>query len=104
MPRYNHMFDIAFEVISDHPEGEDVTPEMLKAGLLRRIEQLGDGPGQDSWAEATGLCDSYQVDDPSELVLGDGGIFTKEELEDEAFMEAHEAEMEAEAEEEERNG
>ena len=31
MPRYNHAYDFAFEVLSDHPEGEDVTPAMLRA-------------------------------------------------------------------------
>lgn len=58
MTRFNHMFDIAFSVESAHEDASDVTPAMLRAALLRRIEAL-DECGE--WQEAAGLCDSYEV-------------------------------------------
>lgn len=62
MPRFNHAFDIAFEVITDDPEGENVTPAILKAALLKRIENLDE---DDSWLEAAGApFDTYEVDEP----------------------------------------
>ena len=39
MPRYNHAFDIAFEVHSDN-DGEHVTKEELFLGLIKRMEDL----------------------------------------------------------------
>jgi len=59
--RYNHMFAIAFTLISDDEQGEDVTKEMLQAALLRRIADLGNS---DEWIEAVGTpIDTYQTDD-----------------------------------------
>ena len=46
MPRYNHAYDFAFEVISNHPEGEDVTVAMLITACrdrLNRIEVVNNG-------------------------------------------------------------
>jgi hypothetical protein len=40
MARYNHAYDIAFSLVSETPDGSDVTQEMLRAALIRRIEQL----------------------------------------------------------------
>lgn len=60
MPRYNHAYTIAFEVISDHPKGDDVTPEQLKAALTQRIENL-DSAGDLEWLDATGApYDTYE--------------------------------------------
>ena len=42
MPRYNHAFDIAFEVITDHP-GDEVTAEELLGALLARTADLAAG-------------------------------------------------------------
>ena len=39
-PRYNHAYDFAFEVISEHPEGEDVTPAMLLAACRARLDRI----------------------------------------------------------------
>ena len=64
MAKYNHMFDVAFEVISDDAEGEDVTPAMLRAAMLRRIEIL-DTSGE--WLHACGLCDTYEVEEEGDL-------------------------------------
>ena len=49
MPTYNHMFTIAFTVISKN-DGDSVTPEELQAGLSERIRDLNSSP--DEWVEA----------------------------------------------------
>ena len=58
MPKYNHMFDIAFTLESADVDAKDVTPAMLKAALLQRIECMEDS----EWLGATALCDSYEVE------------------------------------------
>lgn len=61
MPRYNHGYTLAFSVESKDPKGEDVSPQMLRAALLRRIDDLDIG---DEWVEATGApFDTYEVDE-----------------------------------------
>ena len=50
MPVFNHAYSIAFEVLSSHPEGEDVTADMLRAALLRRVANLN----ANEWLEACG--------------------------------------------------
>jgi len=60
MTRYNHEFDIAFKVISNEEDGSDVTADMLKDALKKRIESL---KGND----IVEFCDcryySYEMDD-----------------------------------------
>jgi len=38
--KYNHAFDVAFAVVSNDPDGEDVTAEMMRDALLKRVETL----------------------------------------------------------------
>lgn len=52
--RYNHMFTLAFELESNHPTGEDVTPEQFRAALLARIRDLD---RCNEWTEALGPPD-----------------------------------------------
>jgi hypothetical protein len=59
MPKFNHMYDIAFTVISNTEDGSDVTPAMLRAALLRRAAELA----EDEFIEACGLCDTYEMED-----------------------------------------
>ena len=59
MPKFNHLFDVAFEVISNTEDGSDVTPAMLKAALERRIQNLTE---HDEWSLACGLCDTYEME------------------------------------------
>lgn len=60
MPKYNHAFDVAFEVVSDTEDGSDVTPEMFKEAMLKRIANL-DSEG--TWSEACGKpFDTYLVE------------------------------------------
>lgn len=40
MKTYNHAFTIAFTVISDHPEGEDITPQQFRHAILDRLASL----------------------------------------------------------------
>ena len=63
MSRYNHAFDIAFEVISDHEEGDDITPEMLRDALQKRITSLDESQSdKGEWHEACGLFDTFKVE------------------------------------------
>lgn len=60
-PRYNHAYDLAFTLISEHPQGEDVTPEMFRAALMKRIEDLD---RHNEWQEACGCpFDTYLEDE-----------------------------------------
>lgn len=59
MTRYNHMFDIAFSLESDDPDAKDVTPAMLHAALLKRIDDVFKDSGE--WEAACGLCDTYEI-------------------------------------------
>ena len=59
MAKFNHAVTIAFEVITDHPEGDDFTPEILRQALLDKINQFD---REDTWIEAVGRpFDTYQV-------------------------------------------
>lgn len=59
--KYNHAFDIAFEVKSDN-EGEDVTREELFEGLLKRLASLM--KNDDEILEACGLpFDTYEIEE-----------------------------------------
>jgi hypothetical protein len=58
--KYNHAYTIAFELVSSTPTGEDVTPEMLREALIRRISELDK---TDTWIEATGApFDTFEED------------------------------------------
>lgn len=62
MPRFNHAFSIAFSVVSEQANGEDVTPAMLRAALQRRMDELDRSPdGGREWLEAVGApFDTYE--------------------------------------------
>lgn len=59
MPRFNHAYDFAFEVVSDRADAEDVTPAMLRAALLERVNRLTDA----ELNEACGFWDTYEIDE-----------------------------------------
>lgn len=61
MPRYNHMFDVGFSLESDKEDASDVTTDMLRTALLKRIIALDATPDGLEWSEACGLCDTYEV-------------------------------------------
>jgi hypothetical protein len=57
--RYSHAYTIAFTVISEH-EGEDVTVDELRFGVLNRLLDLEKHPGE--IIEACGLpYDTYEI-------------------------------------------
>ena len=62
MASYNHVFSIAFTVISETPDGSDVTAEMLSTAAQKRIANLNDSSDSNDWIEAAGAPeDTYQV-------------------------------------------
>ena len=59
--KYNHAVALAFEVISEDPDGEDFTPAMLKEALLQRMVNLDIW---NEWVEAIGApYDTYEEDE-----------------------------------------
>ncbi len=53
MPKFNHAFDFAVEVISEKEDSSDVTPKMLIAALRDRIDRL---EAEDEGAEMLDAC------------------------------------------------
>jgi hypothetical protein len=58
--KYNHAYDIAFSIVSEHPTGDDVTAEqVLKAIITRANDAYASG----ELLEAIGLpFDTYEED------------------------------------------
>jgi hypothetical protein len=50
-PTYNHLYTLAFSVVSQHPKGEDVTPSMFRDAIVDRMADLDCA---DEWEEAIG--------------------------------------------------
>jgi hypothetical protein len=61
VPRYSHAFDFAVQLVSETPDGRDVTPAALRAALLERVLRLSD----QELIEACGLYDTHEVDPPA---------------------------------------
>ena len=62
MPKYNHAFAVAFSIESDHPEGEDVTEQMVIDALQARITYLR--YHMNEVLEACGVpWDTYKIED-----------------------------------------
>ena len=60
--KYNHAVDIAFSLVSNHPEGEDITGDMIRTALWNRIRDLDQS---DEWGEIaanTVPFDTYEMD------------------------------------------
>jgi hypothetical protein len=62
MIRYNHMLDIAFEVISEKEDGSDITPEQIHLAIKKRLESLSEFNEYDLGG-AVGICDTYKMED-----------------------------------------
>jgi hypothetical protein len=56
MPKFNHAYDFAFEVRSERDDAEDVTPAMIRAALLERVNRLTD----EELIDAANWYDSYE--------------------------------------------
>ena len=61
MPVYNHMFTIAFTVVSEN-DGEHVTEQELLDGLANRLQTLA-ASGNDEIVEAVGLPDDTHIEE-----------------------------------------
>lgn len=57
MPKYNHAFTVAFEVVSEDPEGATVA--QIRAGLKRFLSF----PDDDIMENANAPFDTYEVPD-----------------------------------------
>lgn len=72
MKRYNHLYSLAFSVVSNEKDGADVTPDMLRAALSERIRKLDADPNSAAceWFEAcNNESDTYEVEEFAEFVL-----------------------------------
>lgn len=58
MSRYNHAYDFAFEVISNHKDAEDVTLQMIRSALLERANRISD----EEIVQACGHYDTFKVE------------------------------------------
>ena len=68
MPKqYDHAYTIAFSLVSNDPDGADVTNEMLMAAILKRLHDLAvstQQPGGKCLADACGApYDTFEVED-----------------------------------------
>ncbi len=61
MPRYNHMFLIAFTVVTTN-DAESVTADELRAGLRARLADLS-LPGSDEIIEACGMPEDTYIEE-----------------------------------------
>jgi hypothetical protein len=55
--KYNHACDIAFEVLSNNEHGEDLTPDMYRIALKKRIDELD---RTNTWDEAIGIFHTHE--------------------------------------------
>ena len=62
MTKYNHMLDIAFEVISEDEHGSDITPEQIHVAILKRLVSLAESNEYDIGG-AIGICDTYEIEE-----------------------------------------
>ena len=58
--KYNHMFDVAFTLETNHADPYAVPMEDILDALARRLEFLRKNP--EECAEAFGFSDSYEVE------------------------------------------
>jgi hypothetical protein len=42
MAKFNHMLDVAFEVISEKADGSDITPVQIHAAIAKRLVSLAE--------------------------------------------------------------
>lgn len=61
MTKYNHAYDIAFEVVSEKEDGSDITAEMLSKAIALRCLTLMQN---NEMLEAVGCpFDTYEMED-----------------------------------------
>ena len=50
--KYSHACDLAFEVLSNDKQGGDLTPDMYRIAIKKRVDELD---RTNSWDEAIGI-------------------------------------------------
>jgi hypothetical protein len=60
MPKFNHAYDFAFEVISNDEDASDVTPHMIREALIKRATNIPD-------QEITEACNNYDTHQEEEI-------------------------------------
>jgi len=55
--KYNHACDIAFTVLSNDEHGEDITPDMYRIAIKKRVDELD---RTNTWDEAIGIFDTTE--------------------------------------------
>ena len=60
MTRYNHALFFGFSVISDHPEGEDISGPMIRTALVNRLNSISDSELGEACLPPS---DTYEEDD-----------------------------------------
>lgn len=67
MPKFNHMYTIAFTVDSFRKDAEDVTAAMLTAAILKRVSEIivpqPNNPTPEIIEACGGPDDTYQYDE-----------------------------------------
>lgn len=56
--RYDHAFTLGFSLISDDPNAEDVTHEMLLQGVLKRLTDLTESAQRPNGESLVDACDA----------------------------------------------
>jgi len=56
-PKFNHAYDFAVEICSNDEEAEDVTGQMLRSAILKRLQELDD----DQLLQACKCFDTYDL-------------------------------------------
>ena len=62
MTKYNHMLDVAFIIISEAEDPNDIPPEEIHQGIERRLVTISE---EGTWdiGGAIGHCDTYEEQD-----------------------------------------
>lgn len=63
MSKFNHMFDVAFTVISDKVDGTKISSAELIKALKTRVLTLEAMTNEDERLEAFRLCDTFEMED-----------------------------------------
>ena len=59
MTNYSHGCDLAFEVVSQHKDGKDITPAMFRLAIIKRINDID---RTNSWDQTINIFDTYDMD------------------------------------------
>ena len=56
---YNHAMTLAFEVVSERKDGEDLTPAQIRAAIQKRLDEM---PDEEMKEACLPPYDSYETD------------------------------------------